>query len=47
MAGAAYAVSRIDSDVWVLVKACDKRRVVTAHVMAYKAVKLSGYIMFI
>ena len=38
---------RIDVDVGVLIEARDERRVVTARVIAHKAVKLSGYIIFI
>jgi hypothetical protein len=47
IASTAYAVVRCDVNVRVQVKAYDKLAVVTAYVIAYKAVELSGYFVLI
>jgi hypothetical protein len=47
MASTAYAVVRRDVDVRVQVKARDKLAVVTARVIAHKAVELSGYFVLV
>jgi hypothetical protein len=47
MASAAYALARIDVDVWVEIEALDKLAIVTGRIISHIAVELSGNVVVI